>query len=115
MDADEVTLVAGRGIAQEVEAVEHEESCPSPQWITGRIVEKTDFNYDIEKDEAVCHNCGAISQVLDSDDSRNLVLDKRGGEKLSDYVEDKRPAEFIAPDVDTVDNDMTTAMRLSLI
>ncbi|MDY6769778.1 MAG: hypothetical protein SVU88_02285 [Candidatus Nanohaloarchaea archaeon] len=116
MDRDGLTVVVGRGIAEEVRSVEHEDSCRAPSWITSTMEPRLeDADHDLDDGEAVCHNCGVRSEVLDRDDARSIVVDKRGSGDLAEYVKDKNPGEFLTNDLEPDPaNDVATAMKLSM-
>lgn len=77
--------LSGKALVQEVNPVEND--CQH-DWVTAENAEWTgrDSEFDVDDGEAICAECGAVSEVNDESVEKNVILDKAGAEQIADYI-----------------------------
>lgn len=84
--AHETVLVKGIATAESIKPVQHTEECEGLDWVTKKKADIHDLDYELEENEAVCHNCGVESEVVESDTQENVILDQFGAEDITDLI-----------------------------
>jgi hypothetical protein len=93
--AGDAALITGYVTAEEITPVDG--SC-GHDWITEATAEQRGLEgySDLEEDEAVCHLCGAESEVNDRSREKNVVVDVAGAEFITDLIDPNaaNPGDF---------------------